>query len=183
MGRFIDLQNQLLPCWRNRTSYLSGGKAAALFLVVIETIIEIVYVATGSCLTLWPISSSLYVLVVLVPDLLNISLANSKLVEMSEVYRLTRNRIRELVWLASRTDDAVNSRVMTNVAQLDDLLSAYSDLTHYLGKFLGFMASYNLMRNLFISLFTGLVGFWTLPRGLGIAFTVESACVTGTRNT
>jgi hypothetical protein len=178
MVRFIDIQNQLLPCWRNRTSFLSAGKVALLYLLLIEAIAEIVFVATGSCLTLWPLSSSAAFLIMMIPDLLNISSSNSKLNEMSEVYRLTRNRIRELVWLASRSDEPRNARVMTDLAHLDDLLSAYSDLTQCQGRFLGFVVTYGFTRSLVVSLFTVCLGFWTLLRGLGITFTQEIACQT-----
>lgn len=181
MTRFIDIQNQLLPYLSFRTHYLSAGKSWAIILIGIALIAEIIFIATGGCLTQWPLTSIIGFIIVFFTDLLNISAGNAKLDELAQVYRSTRNKIREIVWLASRTDDADGpsprkTKALGDLAHLDSLLSAYYDTSQYQGKFVGFVVTYGFTRTLFVTFFTLVLGFWTVLKGLGIFVTAEQAC-------
>jgi hypothetical protein len=183
MCPFIDLQTQLLPYWRTRTSFVTAGKGGIVYMIALDVFIEIVFVASGGCLTAWPLFQTLTFVTMMVLDLLNVAAANAKLDEMGDVYRATRGRIRELVWMASRADDVTGpsprkAAALRDLAHLDDLLSEYADSTPYRGGFLGFKVTYGFIRNLAVTFFTICLGFWTVLRGLGIFVSIEQACPT-----
>lgn len=101
MKLFIMLQTQLMADWRSRMSFLSGGKAGLLYIQGLEVVALILNVATGGCLVQWPLTSTIYLsLILLGSDLLNIAAANKKMDEVAAVFLSTRKRVREVVSLA-----------------------------------------------------------------------------------
>ncbi|KAI9009025.1 hypothetical protein DFJ74DRAFT_738138, partial [Hyaloraphidium curvatum] len=153
------------------------GKASnqpheCLFATLMGTLLPgaAVTAASSSCVALWMVFLLVTVLVVFTQEMLSVAAANAEIDRAASLYLAYRTRI--LVLLAGEPPAPVASALQRHA----DLLDAFARTEEKQGRFLGFRVGYAVVRGFLATVLTVAVGLWSVLRGAGVGFTLETVC-------
>ncbi|KAI9008642.1 hypothetical protein DFJ74DRAFT_773035 [Hyaloraphidium curvatum] len=167
---YVRLHFSLARVWPAELEHLSTGRATTIGLLPLVLACGVVTAAGAGCVNAWILSFVVLIPVLLVQDMLNIAAANGQIDQVAELYR--KNRTRILVAAADRPPAAVE-RVLRDHAEL---LDAFGRTDGLQGTFVGFKVTYSVVRGFAVTFVTVMVAMWTLLRGAGVSFTLQTVC-------
>ncbi|KAI9022056.1 hypothetical protein DFJ74DRAFT_671448 [Hyaloraphidium curvatum] len=131
-----------------------------LFLCAIPTI------STGRCILAWYTITFLLYLVYMFVNIFNLPARNAAIPSVVALYH---DALREIRVLTANDPSGPLRRH-------EAVLASFLEVSELRGRVLGFEVTYGTARGLLVTLVTLCVGLWSVLRGLGIFFTVESFC-------
>ncbi len=136
----------------------------------------------GNCIPFWVIAQFLALLPFVVTDLINLSVSNSQINDLAELYSEAQHEIRELTITAlqsfvegSHVDPSHNA-ALRGLSAHSDLLESYLKIERVKSRLGGFVVGFGLVRTVLATTLTILIGLWTVLRSAGVVFTMESVC-------
>ncbi|KAI9034287.1 hypothetical protein DFJ74DRAFT_648784 [Hyaloraphidium curvatum] len=171
---YVKLHDSLTASWEERLPLLASGAVILVltfFMVPINLILNII---AGMCVTGWFLGITCFAILILTIDVVNIAVSNSQITVITDLYLSARKELRTM---ALRSDPS--RRVALQMARRHDLaLESFLSVERFRGKLLGFAVDAMVARNVLITVFTLLVGLWSIFRISGIYVTMESICPT-----
>jgi hypothetical protein len=103
--------------------------------------------------------------------------ANAQITSITDLYQSAQRAAQSLVAEASLLAQTPERVHVTNwVAANISLLQTFQKADGLRAKFLGFSVTGAAIKTFFLTLFTIGLGLWSVLRGAGIGFTVQSVC-------
>ncbi|KAI9019944.1 hypothetical protein DFJ74DRAFT_142515 [Hyaloraphidium curvatum] len=174
---YAKLHYRLAEIWERRVPIVSGrimlGFASAAFAVPL-----VADLAAGSCIPVFVVLSFVYLINVSTTDLTHVALSNEQIELITELYRQAQTAIRDmLVRAAPLPPDPDRAHLLDALAKHDRLLASFREVSGFRGRFLGFVVDFGVLRTFLVTVFTLLVGLWSILRG-SVFFTLDSICPT-----
>jgi hypothetical protein len=107
-------------------------------------------------------------------DLVHLSLMNSQLENTCELYSDARREIRSISLPTPKTPKWAAK--LSQLDRHDRLLSSFLEVSRFESTFFEASVSFGVVRTFAATLFTLLVGFWSLFRGTSIFVTMDTVC-------
>ncbi|KAI9023193.1 hypothetical protein DFJ74DRAFT_668086 [Hyaloraphidium curvatum] len=166
-----------LGAWRRRIA-IYNTPSAFLGSVTVVSVMGIVNAAACSCLPAAYIVYCAYILFYILMDLVHVAAANAQVGSVMELYREASREIREMRRASLFSDPTPAGVALRERMDSDgEILRSYlDDEDRYPARFLGVVVSYGVIRTIVVTLVTVLVALWSILRGLGVFFTMESVC-------
>ncbi|KAI9004941.1 hypothetical protein DFJ74DRAFT_400496 [Hyaloraphidium curvatum] len=177
---YMALHAALITTWRQTKAGTDARRAVALA-GLLGTLVGLLIILIGSsCIPANLLAGVLYlVLFLLVFELSVLAAANTSPDRIAALYRSASHSLRSIGASASargRTDLA------TSAAWHEPILAGFADVDLYRVRAFGVPITYDLVRTIVATLFTLVVGLWSVLRGAGVGVTIEMVCpVSGTR--
>ncbi|KAI9030610.1 hypothetical protein DFJ74DRAFT_702904 [Hyaloraphidium curvatum] len=170
---FVALHASLVPEWQNRLASLDMFVSIPSMLVLTFFVSGIIYVSTGGCIPLWPVAYPIYALGELLLVLLNFTASNSQVLRISRLFSAAERQLADLAASAP----AGHPALPVLEARLRQLRLC-ADGAPYTARLAGVDVTGGVVRALVVTVFSVAVGLFTLLKGAGVAFTIETFCPT-----
>ncbi|KAI9015964.1 hypothetical protein DFJ74DRAFT_678919 [Hyaloraphidium curvatum] len=173
---YPKLHYRLASNWERRIPFLLSGRILLSHIFAGTSLPFIVDLAVGSCIPAYVVLCYIYILCVLITDLTHLSLSNEQIDAITELYRQAQTEIRDkLVRAQALPFDPERARLMDALREHDRLLASFREVNVFRAKFLGFVVDFAVLRTFLVTVFTVLVGLWSILRG-SFFFTLDSMC-------
>lgn len=130
----------------------------------------------------WVAGQFLSLFPLVVTDLINLSVSNSQINDLAELYAETQHEIREFTMAALQSlvgphVDPSHNAALRDLAAHSDLLESYLKIERVKSKLGGYVVGFGMVRTVLATTLTVLVALWTVLRAAGVVFTMESVCL------
>jgi hypothetical protein len=166
------LHYSLVSRWQIRQQTYSRVAIACLAASAILPLI--INVMAGSCIPGYALICLPVVIHAVFRDLVHLSLPNAQVKNTCELYSDARREIRSISLHAPKTPE--KAALLAQLDRHDKLLSSFLEVTRCEAKFFGAKVSFGVVRTFAVTLFTLLVGFWSLFRWTSIVVVADSVC-------
>ncbi|KAI9025732.1 hypothetical protein DFJ74DRAFT_665369 [Hyaloraphidium curvatum] len=129
--------------------------------------------ATGSCVTLWNLTGIAISVFSFAKLLLLTAASNAQVAGLSTLLHSARQEARSLLARHRRTASAA---VLAALEDQERVLGSLGHLEGWKSRVLGLAVDFGAVRAFLAAVFTVAFGLWSVLRGLGVFFTVESTC-------
>lgn len=133
--------------------------------------------AAGSCVTLWSLA---YLLVNIAYNsfaLTVLPIVNSQITTITSLYGDAQRALDTLIAQASGLPQTPERRdVIARLSAHSTLLQTFKEADHLRAKFLGIPVTWGVVKTFFVTLFTLGVGLWSVLKGVGVFFTLQTVC-------
>lgn len=110
-------------------------------------------------------------------SLIAVPVANSQISTITSLYGDAETALSGLLAEASRLPPTADrQRVQDQLAAHVSLLQAFHKANRLRVKFLGIPVSWGVVKTFFVTLFTLAIGLWSVLKGAGVTFTLQTAC-------
>ncbi|KAI9030204.1 hypothetical protein DFJ74DRAFT_754476 [Hyaloraphidium curvatum] len=173
---YVTLHGQLAAKWARRIGGDQDllGRLFLVFGVVVNLVIPVITISTGSCVLAWQLLFVFFFLLWYTIETINLAARNAQLVHVSELYAEARTELRSMS-LAASADPALGN-LTTQLRAHDAELAAFEEVERHRARMLGFPISYGVVRTVVITAFTLAVGLFSVLRGVGVFVMVETFC-------
>ncbi|KAI9022625.1 hypothetical protein DFJ74DRAFT_706597 [Hyaloraphidium curvatum] len=168
---FTSLHGFLVLEWQGRLSTIERFITSTSMVILTFFVFGIVFVSTGSCLPMWLIGYPIFGFGELLAALLNFTASNAQVYKVTRLFALAEKQLADL---AARADPS-HPALPTLRARLRQLRLC-ADGAPYTARVAGIDVGPGFVRALLVTLFTVCVGLFTLLKGAGVRFTIESFC-------
>lgn len=133
--------------------------------------------AAGSCMTLWSVAWLLMTVAYSAFSLTTLPIANGQITAITSLYGDAQRALDMLLAQASCLPQTPERRdVMTKLSAHSSLLQTFREADRLRAKFLGIPVTWGVVKTFFVTLFTLGVGLWSVLRGVGVFFTLQTVC-------
>ncbi len=141
-------------------------------------------IAGGSCIPMWILALLAINLRRILSDAIILGAANANADSITDMYRDAIREITEVIHSA-RTAPALEIpeqghclrlEALASLAEHAEILQAFVGADRHRARFFGLVATMGLARTLAVTLFTVLLGLWTILRGANVRFVADVAC-------
>lgn len=109
--------------------------------------------------------------------LLALPTANAQITTVTGLYSDSERALEILISEASRLPQTRERRdVINSLSAYATVLQTLQKADRLRAKFLGLPVTWGLIKTLLVTIFTLIVGLWSILRGLGVFFTWEAVC-------
>jgi hypothetical protein len=103
--------------------------------------------------------------------------SNTQITFIVSLYRDAERALDSLIFEGSRMPATPErQRVMTSLTACATLLRTFKEADHLRAKFLGVPVTWGFVKTFFLSIFTLMVGLWSVLRGFDLFVTAETVC-------
>ncbi|KAI9002864.1 hypothetical protein DFJ74DRAFT_745611 [Hyaloraphidium curvatum] len=176
------LHDVITRSWPTRYRVL-GATAGFITTAVLGTIVNaVINIASGSCVPVYALGGAVFSANQIVVDLVNMSVMNGQLDDLSKLYAEARREIGELVVAAmplrGADGDGLRAAAVEGLLAHDRVIAAFQGVQGSKMRLAGFVIGYGTLRTLVVTSATLALGLWTILRAAGIGFTMEVVCPT-----
>ncbi|KAI9029235.1 hypothetical protein DFJ74DRAFT_478730 [Hyaloraphidium curvatum] len=138
----------------------------------------IINLAAGTCVTAWSILSFLTVIYTLASDIASLPALNSQIDALARLYSDARVSIRAMLAEAAHLPEGnpVRSAAARELKAHAELLAVFGDVEGLRATFVGIPITWGLAKTLAVTMITLAVALWSVLRGIGVVFTMQSVC-------
>ncbi|KAI9022629.1 hypothetical protein DFJ74DRAFT_100746 [Hyaloraphidium curvatum] len=166
--RYVQLHWTLCATYTNHLHFLSNGQGLIVTALPLLAVCGIVNAAVGRCVPAWIALIFCYFAVWFAVPTAMVAVWNRNIVSVAELYRNAQER------LVLLEPESASPAALERHGRLLGLLR--EGIAARRGTFMGLTVGLGTVRTYLATLFTVLLGLWTLLRGAGIAITVDSVC-------
>ncbi|KAI9022083.1 hypothetical protein DFJ74DRAFT_706977 [Hyaloraphidium curvatum] len=171
---YPKLHYRLADTWEKRVPFLVSGRLFLGLVSITFALPTVVNLAVGSCIPAYSVVLLVLLLVVTITDLTHVALSNEQIEKITELYRQAQTGIRDKLVRARRLPpDPARAPLLEALREHDRLLESFREVAGFRGRFLGFVVDFGVLRTFLVTVFTLLVGLWSILRG-SIVFTLDS---------
>jgi hypothetical protein len=176
---FVQLHGRYMETWS--THNLNKTDLYAVFAATLMPgsylLATIINAAVGGCLTFWTILGILNRVVYSTFGLLFLPVVNRQITTVVELYTTTQRSLNTILAEASRLPPTPERQhVIAQLQAHSTLLGTFEKADRLRAKFLGFPVTWGFVKTYFLTLFTLGVGLWSVLKGSGVGFTLQSVC-------
>lgn len=134
--------------------------------------------AVGSCVTFWSVNYILASIVFYSLSFISVPIANSQISTITALYGDAERALLSILAEASLRlpftfeRQRVHDRLMAHAL----MLQTFKEANGVRAKVLGIPVTWGLVKTFFVTLFTLGVGLWSVLKGAGLTFTLQSVC-------
>ncbi|KAI9015915.1 hypothetical protein DFJ74DRAFT_678793 [Hyaloraphidium curvatum] len=165
---YVHLHWTLCATYTSQLRFLSYGHGVIIAGLPIFAVAGVINAAVGRCVPAWIALSFCYFSIWLAVPTAMVAVWNRNIASVAELYRTAAERL--LLLEPGSASPAAVERHGRLLGLLRDGIAARR------GTFMGITVGLGTVRTYLATLFTVLLGLWTLLRGAGIALTVDSVC-------
>ncbi|KAI9024170.1 hypothetical protein DFJ74DRAFT_73904 [Hyaloraphidium curvatum] len=147
------------------------------FFPVVQLVAIAVNLAAGGCITLWCILNIVVALYIIVVDTSDLPAINQQIDALSRTYTDAVFSIRGMLAEAARLPpDPRRAQAAAELEAHAGFLAAFGTAEGLRATFLGIPVTWGLAKTLAVTAVTLGVALWSVLRGAGVSFTVQSMC-------
>jgi hypothetical protein len=137
----------------------------------------IINMAVGSCCPAWNVMRIVLSLVYSSLSLSSLPVSNSQISTVVSLYGDAERALDALIASASRLPQTCARRdVINSLSAHATVLLSLEKTDRLRARFLGVPVTWGLVKTLFVTLFTLGVGLWSILKGVGVFFTMQTVC-------
>ncbi|KAI9015926.1 hypothetical protein DFJ74DRAFT_678820 [Hyaloraphidium curvatum] len=169
---YLVLHRRLTAEWISRANATTGGRYFLVLLSFCAFVAGAVYATAGGCLPAWPVLLFAITVLDVTRNLFVAAASNSGVTDCSATHGRAGTRVRELLAAGGPRGPGEHRSLKAHGA----LLSSLANDEAYKGSFMGFRVGYGAARTFVVTMFTVLVGVWSILRGIGIYLSADNVC-------
>ncbi|KAI9028649.1 hypothetical protein DFJ74DRAFT_496845 [Hyaloraphidium curvatum] len=171
----IQLRHRLGAAGAVRLSAVDAHTRGWIFVSMTFVLSVIVVAAVGGCITAGSIASIGALFGIFSFDIYLAAYSNGLASDAGKLYDAALVRLRE--WRArDYATMIIDPAHAERIARVESLLRSYRDVAGLQATLLGFPITFQVVRTFLVTTVTVAIGLWSLLRGAGLFFTIESIC-------
>ncbi|KAI9034246.1 hypothetical protein DFJ74DRAFT_10963 [Hyaloraphidium curvatum] len=164
--------------WQRSHRSASDFITLLAFLGPIGIVVAIViFIATGNCIPLFTVIFALVFVWMTFNDLLHLPVANAQIDAVATLYAGARQALHSLLAQAAKLPPHPDrAAVAEQVLGHARLLQTFEEVGRLRATFVGVPVTWGLAKTFLVTMLTLAIGLWSVLKGAGVAFTVQSVC-------
>lgn len=133
--------------------------------------------AAGFCLTFWSLNCVFFTFIYTGFAVLVLPYENEQIVTVTSLYADCERSLRSMIFQAHSLPPTPDRQAVINrLASCASLLQTLEKADRLRAKFLGVPVSWGVLKTFLVTMLTLAIGLWSILRGVGVGFTLQTVC-------
>ncbi|KAI9033392.1 hypothetical protein DFJ74DRAFT_701485 [Hyaloraphidium curvatum] len=167
------IHSRLSERWTSAAADVSRSRVVLSLLFGVWVVDCIVYASVSGCIPAWPLASATCVVITLFLDLAMVATINSGPERASKLYTDAAVAASEWALAARRMGD---TELAAEASDFASVARGYAGISAARARMFGVPVDWSLLGRLVVTGMTVVIGMWTLLRGAGVVFVLDTFC-------